>query len=127
MGVLAWEDAKIAAETGIDAIIVSNHGGRADENGRSTIEALPEIIEASGNMPVLIDSGFRRGTDVVKALCMGAKGVAVGRPYLWGLGAFGQAGVERVLELLRLETLAAMQQVGAPTIKDLKPAMVQHV
>ena len=83
-GILAWEDAKIAAETGIDAIIVSNHGGRADEAGRSTIESLPEIIEVSGTMPVLIDSGFRRGTDIVKALCMGAKGVAVGRPYLWG-------------------------------------------
>ena len=94
-GILAWEDAKIAAETGIDAIIVSNHGGRADESGRSTIESLPEIIEVSGNMPVLIDSGFRRGTDIVKALCMGAKGVAVGRPYLWGLGAFGQPGVEQ--------------------------------
>ena len=77
-GILAWEDTKIAADAGIDAIIVSNHGGRADEAGRSTIESLPEIIQASGNMPVLIDSGFRRGTDLVKALCMGAKGIAVG-------------------------------------------------
>ena len=85
------------------AIIVSNHGGRADESGRSTIEALPEIIKVSGNMPVLIDSGFRRGTDIVKALCMGAKGVAFGRPYIWGLSAFGQDGVERVLEILRAE------------------------
>jgi 4-hydroxymandelate oxidase len=123
-GILAWEDAKIAAESGIDAIIVSNHGGRADEAGRSTIESLPEIVQVSGTMPVLIDSGFRRGTDIVKALCMGAKGVAVGRPYLWGLGAFGQAGVERVLDLLRTELLVAMQQVGAPSLKDLKPAMV---
>jgi 4-hydroxymandelate oxidase len=126
-GILAWEDAKIAAETGIDAIIVSNHGGRADESGRSTIESLPEIIQVSGNMPVLIDSGFRRGTDIVKALCMGAKGVAFGRPYLWGLGAFGQAGVERVLEILRTELTVAMQQAGAPSIKDLKPSMVMHV
>lgn len=125
-GILAWEDAKIAAETGIDAIIVSNHGGRADEAGRSTIESLSEIIAVSGTMPVLIDSGFRRGTDIVKALAMGAKGVAVGRPYLWGLGAFGQAGVERVLELLRIELLAAMQQVGAPSIKALVPAMVRR-
>ena len=123
-GILAWEDAKIAAETGIDAIIVSNHGGRADEAGRSTIESLSEIIAVSGTMPVLIDSGFRRGTDIVKALCMGAKGVAVGRPYLWGLGAFGQPGVERVLEMLRTELMVAMQQVGAPSLKDLKPAMV---
>jgi 4-hydroxymandelate oxidase len=126
-GILAWEDAKIAAETGIDAIIVSNHGGRADEAGRSTIETLPEIIQVSGNMPVLIDSGFRRGTDIVKALCMGAKGVAVGRPYLWGLGAFGQPGVERVLQILRTELKVAMQQVGAPSLDALKPSMVLHV
>jgi isopentenyl diphosphate isomerase/L-lactate dehydrogenase-like FMN-dependent dehydrogenase len=125
-GIMAWEDAKIAAEAGIDAIIVSNHGGRADDHGRSTIEALGEIIEAAGSMPVLVDSGFRRGTDVVKALCMGAKAVGVGRPYLWGLGAFGEPGVERALELLRLETRAAMQQVGAPSLKHLVPTMVKH-
>jgi 4-hydroxymandelate oxidase len=125
-GLQAWEDAKIAAESGIDAIIVSDHGGRADESGRGTIDMLPEIIEVSGGMPVLIDSGFRRGTDIVKALCMGAKGVAIGRPYLWGLGAFGEAGVERVLELLRIELLAAMQQVGAPSLKQLVPAMVRR-
>jgi 4-hydroxymandelate oxidase len=123
-GILAWEDAKIAAAAGIDAIIVSNHGGRADESGRSTIESLPEIMQASGTMPVLIDSGFRRGTDIVKALCMGAKGVAVGRPYLWGLGAFGEAGVARVLDILRTELVVAMQQAGAPSLKDLKPEMV---
>ena len=125
-GILAFEDAKIAADSGIDAIIVSNHGGRADEAGRSTIDSLPEIIEAAGSMPVLIDSGFRRGTDIVKALCMGAKGVAVGRPYLWGLGAFGEPGVERVLELLRVELRAAMQQVGAPSLKQLVPTMVRR-
>jgi 4-hydroxymandelate oxidase len=123
-GILAWEDAKLAAAAGIDAIIVSNHGGRADESGRSTIESLPEIIQASGNMPVLIDSGFRRGTDFVKALCMGAKGIAIGRPYLWGLGAFGQAGVERVLDILRTELLVAMQQVGAPSLGNLTPSLV---
>ena len=123
-GILAWEDAKIAAETGIDAIVVSNHGGRADESGRSTIETLPEVIEVAGKMPVLIDSGFRRGTDIVKALAMGAKGVAVGRPYLWGLGAFGQAGVERVLDILRTELRVAMQQIGAPSLKDLTPSMI---
>ena len=126
-GILAWEDAKIAAENGFDGIVVSNHGGRSDEAGRSTIETLQEIIEVSGSMPVFIDSGFRRGTDIAKALAMGARGVAVGRPYLWGLGAFGQPGVERVLELLRLELRAAMQQAGAPSIKHLMPAMVRHV
>jgi len=77
-------------------------------------------------MPVLIDSGFRRGTDIVKALALGATAVGIGRPYLWGLGAFGQPGVERVLEILRRETHAVMQQMGAPTIKDLVPAMVRR-
>jgi 4-hydroxymandelate oxidase len=90
-------------------------------------EIISSTIEVAGTMPVLVDSGFRRGTDIVKALCMGAKGVGIGRPYLWGLGAFGQAGVERALELLRLELLAAMQQVGAPSLKQLVPAMVKHV
>jgi len=124
-GLLAWEDAKLAADYGYDAIIVSNHGARSEDSGRSTIDALPEIIEAvNGRIPVLVDSGFRRGTDIVKALCMGAKGVAVGRPYLWGLGAFGQPGVERVLDILRTELMVAMQQIGAPSLKDLKPSMV---
>ena len=125
-GILTREDAKIAADNGIDAIIVSNHGGRSEDGGGSTIEALPEIIQVAGSMPVFIDSGFRRGTDIVKALCIGAKGVAVGRPYLWGLGAFGQPGVERVLELLRIELRGAMQQMGAPTLKQLVPTMVRR-
>jgi 4-hydroxymandelate oxidase len=126
-GILAHEDAKLAAENGIDGIIVSNHGGRGEDSGRSTIDTLPEIIEAvGGRIPVLVDSGFRRGIDIVKALAMGAKGVGIGRPYLWGLGAFGQAGVERVLELLRTETRDAMQQCGAPSIRDLTPAMVRR-
>jgi isopentenyl diphosphate isomerase/L-lactate dehydrogenase-like FMN-dependent dehydrogenase len=126
-GLLAWEDAKLAADAGYDAIIVSNHGARSEDSGRSTIDALPEIVEAvNGRMPILIDSGFRRGTDICKALCMGATGVAVGRPYLWALGAFGQPGVERALELLRLELFAIMQQVGAPSIKALTPAMVRR-
>ncbi len=126
-GLLAAEDAKIAADNGYDAIIVSNHGGRSDEAGRSTIETLPEIIEAvGGRVPVFVDSGFRRGTDIVKALAMGAAGVGVGRPYIWGLGAFGQPGVEKVLELLRTELMAAMQQAGAPTLKHLVPSMVKR-
>jgi len=126
-GILAWEDAVIAADNGLDGIIVSNHGARSEDSGRSSIDALPEIVDAvKGRIPVFVDSGFRRGTDVVKALCMGATAVCVGRPYIWGLGAFGQPGVERVLELLRLETHAAMQQVGAPTIKHLVPALVRR-
>jgi isopentenyl diphosphate isomerase/L-lactate dehydrogenase-like FMN-dependent dehydrogenase len=126
-GILAHEDAGLAAEAGIDAIIVSNHGGRSEDSGRATIDALPEIVDAvGGRMPILIDSGFRRGTDIVKALCLGASAVCVGQPCIWGLGAFGQPGVERVLELLRIELQAAMQQVGAPSIRHLVPAMVRR-
>src|SRR5262249_3374422 len=92
-GILAHEDAVMAAEQGMDGIIVSNHGARSEDSGRSTIDALPEIVQAvKGRIPVLVDSGFRRGTDIVKALALGANAVCVGRPYIWGLGAFGQAG-----------------------------------
>jgi 4-hydroxymandelate oxidase len=126
-GILAHEDAALAAEAGVDAIIVSNHGGRFDDNGRATIDTLPEIVEAvGGRMPVLVDSGFRRGTDIVKALALGARAICIGRPYLWGLGAFGQAGVERVLEILRKETHAAMQQLGAPSLREITPTMVRR-
>jgi 4-hydroxymandelate oxidase len=126
-GILAWEDAVMAADAGIDGIIVSNHGARSEDSGRSTIDALPEIVEAvKGRMPILVDSGFRRGSDIVKALCMGATAVCVGRPYIWGLGAFGQAGVERALELLRIETYAMIQQMGAQNVKQLVPAMVRR-
>jgi 4-hydroxymandelate oxidase len=126
-GILAHEDASLAVENGMDGIIVSNHGARSEDSGRSTIDALPEILEAvRGRMPVLVDSGFRRGTDIAKALAMGAQGVCVGRPYIWGLGAFGQPGVERAMEILRIELAAIMQQVGAPTIKHLTPAMVRR-
>ena len=126
-GILTHEDAALATDNGIDAIIVSNHGGRVVDSGRATIEILPEIVEAvGGRIPVLVDSGFRRGTDIIKALAMGAQAVCIGRPYLWGLGAFGQPGVERVLEILRNETCAVMQQVGAPSIKHLTPSMVQR-
>ena len=124
---ISHEDAELAVKYGLDAIIVSNHGARSEDSGRSTIDALPEIVEAvRGRIPILIDSGFRRGSDIVKALCMGATGVCIGRPYIWELGAFGQPGVERVLELLRIELRAMMQQVGAPTIKHLVPAMVRR-
>src|SRR5262249_10618835 len=126
-GILAWEDAALAADNGLDAIIVSNHGARSEDSGRSTIDALPEIVDAvKGRIPILVDSGFRRGSDITKALCMGATAVCVGRPYIWGLGAFGQAGVERALEMLREETHAMIQQMGAPTVKDLVPAMVRR-
>jgi 4-hydroxymandelate oxidase len=125
-GILTPEDAKLAAEAGIDGIIVSNHGGRVEDGVSATIDVLPDIVAAAGGMPVLIDSGFRRGSDIVKALALGAQAVCIGRPYIWGLGAFGQPGVERVLEILRFETRNAMQQLGAPSLKDLTPAMVRR-
>jgi len=126
-GILTTEDAELAVQNGIDGILVSNHGGRGEDSGRSTIDALPEIIATvHGRMPVIVDSGFRRGTDVVKALAMGAQAVGIGRPYLWGLGAFGQEGVERVLELVRTETRAAMQQCGVRSVKELNPSFVRR-
>jgi len=119
-GIVTEEDARLAVEHGVDGIIVSNHGGRGEESGRSTIESLPEVVEAvAGKIPVLVDSGFRRGTDIFKALALGAKGVCIGRPYLWGLAAFGQPGVERALELLTSELEMAMRMNGAPTLPSI--------
>jgi 4-hydroxymandelate oxidase len=126
-GIMTHEDARLAADAGIDAVIVSNHGGRVEDGVSSTIDVLPEVVAAAGSMPVLVDSGFRRGSDIVKALAIGAKAVCIGRPYLWGLGAFGQPGVERVLTILRAETRAAMAQIGAPSLRNLKPEMVKRV
>jgi 4-hydroxymandelate oxidase len=126
-GIVTAEDAELAVQNGIDGILVSNHGGRGEDNGRSTIDALPEIITAvNGRIPVIVDSGFRRGTDAVKALAMGAQAIGIGRPYLWGLGAFGQEGVERVLEIVRTETRAAMQQCGVRSVKELNPSFVRR-
>ncbi len=126
-GIVTPEDAELAVANGMDGILLSNHGGRGEDNGRSTIDALPEMIAAvQGKMPVFIDGGFRRGTDVLKALAMGAKAVGIGRPYLWGLGAFGEEGVARVLEIVRTETRAAMQQCGMRSIGELSPALVRR-
>jgi 4-hydroxymandelate oxidase len=126
-GIVTPADAELAVQNGIDGILVSNHGGRGEDNGRSTIDALPEILAVvNGRIPVFVDSGFRRGTDVIKALAMGAAAVGVGRPYLWGLGAFGQEGVERVLDILRTETRVAMQQCGAAAVGELNPGFVRR-
>jgi 4-hydroxymandelate oxidase len=119
-GLETREDAELACEHGADGIVVSNHGGRALETGRGTIECLPEVVEAvRGRIPVLVDGGFRRGTDVFKALALGARAVGIGRPYLWGLGAFGQQGVERVLEILNAELMLAMRQCGARSVAEI--------
>jgi len=122
------EDAKLAVEHGADGIIVSNHGGRAAETLRATIDCLPEVVAAAnGRIPVFVDGGFRRGSDVFKALAMGAKAVGIGRPYIWGLSAFGQEGVERVLDILRGELTLTMRQMGAPAIRDIRPSHIARV
>ena len=124
-GIETREDARLAREHGVDGIVVSNHGGRALDTNRGTIEALSEVVEGAGAaMPVFIDGGFRRGTDVVKALALGARAVGIGRPYIWGLSAFGQQGVERVLDILRAELQLTMRQVGAPSVKQITRATV---
>lgn len=116
-GILNAEDATHALALGANGIIVSNHGVRGGYGTHAAIDALPEVIAAvNGRVPVLIDGGFRRGEDVAKALVLGAHAVCIGRPILWGLGAFGEAGVARVLELLRIETRAALQPCGVPAL-----------
>ena len=112
-GVLAAEDAKIAVERGVAGIIVSNHGGRQLDGVPAPIEVLPDVVEAvGGRVSVLVDGGVRRGTDVVKALALGASAVLIGRPYIWGLAAEGEAGVRRVYEMLREEFRLAMALCG---------------
>jgi isopentenyl diphosphate isomerase/L-lactate dehydrogenase-like FMN-dependent dehydrogenase len=124
-GIVTREDAGRCLENGVDGIIVSNHGGRAEESGRGTIESLPEVVEAVGGaIPIMIDGGFRRGTDVFKALALGANAICIGRPYLWGLGAFGQPGVEKVLDILRAELETVMRLMGAPTLKGIGSSFV---
>jgi len=119
-GIEAAEDAALAVENGADGIIVSNHGGRATESGRGALESLPEVVQgAAGRVPVLMDSGVRRGTDVYKALALGASAVGIGRPYAWGLGAFGQAGAERVLDILNNELRLAMVGCGVRSIREI--------
>lgn len=122
-GIEAGEDAELAVRSGADGIIVSNHGGRALETGRGTIEALGEVVQgAGGRIPVLLDGGVRRGTDVYKALALGASAVGIGRPYAWGLAVHGQAGVERVLEILDMELRLAMIGCGARSIGQITVA-----
>ena len=124
-GIVTREDAELAVRHGLDGLIVSNHGGRGEDSGRSTIESLPEVVEgAQGKMPVLVDGGFRRGTDIFKALALGATAVCIGRPYVWGLAAFGQAGVEAVLDILRKELLLVMRQAGTLRLGEIDRSYV---
>jgi isopentenyl diphosphate isomerase/L-lactate dehydrogenase-like FMN-dependent dehydrogenase len=126
-GIVTREDAKTALDHGVDALIVSNHGGRAEASLQSTIGVLPEIVTAvNGRVPVLIDGGFRRGTDVLKALALGATAVCIGRPYVWGLAAFGEPGVAAVLAIMQREFETIMRQVGATTIAGIGAASVDR-
>jgi 4-hydroxymandelate oxidase len=125
-GIVTREDAVRCLDAGADGIMVSNHGGRADETLRGAIDCLPEVVAAvRGRVPVFCDSGFRRGTDVFKALALGATAVGIGRPYIWGLGAFGQEGVERVLDILARELRIVMMQMGTPKIADISRGSLQ--
>ena len=119
-GLESADDAAQAVRAGADGIVISNHGGRSTETGRGTIESVAEVVDAvKGRVPVLVDGGFRRGTDIFKALALGATAVGIGRPYVWGLAAFGQQGVERVLEILDNELRLAMIGCGATSVREI--------
>jgi isopentenyl diphosphate isomerase/L-lactate dehydrogenase-like FMN-dependent dehydrogenase len=124
-GIMRADDASRAVEHGVDGIIVSNHGGRQLDHAQATIEALPAIAEAvAGRAELYLDSGVRRGTDIIKALALGARAVLVGRPLVYGLGAAGEAGARRALELLRGELATALALAGYPRVSELGPDAV---
>lgn len=126
-GIVTHEDASLAVARGVDGIIVSNHGGRQEESLRATLACLPEVVEAAaGRVPVLIDGGFRRGTDIFKAIALGARAICIGRPYLWGLGAYGEAGVHRVLTILREELERIMQFAGTTSLAAIGPSYLER-
>jgi len=125
-GILDPEDAKLAIEHGADAIIVSNHGGRSMDYGPSSLEALPEIVAAvNGRIPILFDSGIRRGADIFKALALGANGVMLGRTTRWGLAAFGTAGAQRLIEMLQQELVQVAAACGCAKLSDINKTMVK--
>ena len=125
-GIMGPEEARTAVERGAQGLIVSNYGGTLADGAPATIAVLPSIHDAvQGRIPILIDSGFRRGTDVLKALALGAQAVMLGRPILWGLGAFGAAGVQKVLELLQSELALAMGLCGKPNLAAIDRSLVK--
>jgi len=125
-GIVTAEDARLCLDHGLDGIYVSNHGGRSLDYEASTLEVLPEIVEAAtGKVPVLIDGGFRRGTDILKALALGASAICIARPQRWGLAAYGAPGVERVLQILQEELRLAMAQTGRRSIAAIDKTMVR--
>lgn len=124
-GILTGEDAALAVQYGADAVVVSNHGGRQLDSAVATLDALPEVVEAvAGRLEVYVDGGVRRGTDVLKALALGARAVLVGRPVLWALAAAGQDGVRDALALLRAEIELAMMLCGRPTLASIDRSLV---
>jgi 4-hydroxymandelate oxidase len=124
-GLVTAEDARLAVEHGVDAIVVSNHGGRQLDGAITGCEALPEVVAAvDGRIEVLVDGGIRRGTDVLKALALGARAVLVGRPYLWALAVAGEEGVGHLFELLREELRLAMTLAGQPTVTGVGRGLV---
>jgi len=127
-GVLTSEDTEQAVKHGLSGVIVSNHGARQLDQVGSTIKALPECVQAAGGkIPVLVDGGFRRGTDVFKALALGATAVGIGRPYLWGLASFGQRGVEQVMKILQAELATDMGMAGTGKISEIDRSYVRIV
>jgi 4-hydroxymandelate oxidase len=125
-GIITAEDALLAVEHGVDAIIVSNHGGRQVDSCIATIEALPEVVEAvAGRIPVMVDGGIRRGTDVLKALALGASATLIGRPLMWGLAVDGEAGVRHVLQLLFDEIRMAMALCGKAKLADIDRSLIK--
>ena len=126
-GVLTAEDTRLARECGADGVVVSNHGGRQLDGSLATIDALPEIVEAAGDAVVMIDGGFRRGSDIVKALALGAKGVLVGRATLYGVAAAGEAGASRAIDILRVEVDRVLALLGCHNIAELGPRHIALV
>jgi isopentenyl diphosphate isomerase/L-lactate dehydrogenase-like FMN-dependent dehydrogenase len=125
-GILTGEDAKACVEHGLSGIVVSNHGGRAMDYGPATLEVLAEVVDgAEGRIPVIIDGGFRRGTDVLKALALGAKAVCLGRVPRWGLAAYGPAGAQRILEIVQGELVMAMAATGRPSLESINRTLVK--
>ncbi len=126
-GIVTREEAEQAVESGADGVFVSNHGGRAENSLRSTIESLPEVVAGvKGRVPVMVDSGVRRGADIFKALALGADAVGIGRPYVWGLGAFGQQGVDKTIEMLLDEFRMVMRQTRTTALKQIGPQFVME-
>ena len=119
-GIVTREDAELAMQNGVDGLYISNHGGRAENSLRPTIQCVPEVAAGvAGRAPILVDGGVRRGTDIFKALALGATAVGVGRPYMWGLASFGQQGVETVLDILRRELQLIMRQSGVTKVSGI--------